>query len=316
MLQLYPGASLVWFDYERPVMTPDGKGSGGFTKRNKQAFRSWAELPDDIELTDEVIGHQYRGRWEAFRHWQDGRVLERIHKLWNAKGLPMMFYSQASNPVWQQLKNRIDIPFPGLPGDPPADSHYQKLLDEGAARFRAQTGRPRAVGQRFSSHFMREWVPGIGFSKPLSHTRLTQPRTWKPQIVRIVAALGGGVDLTNVQTWGGGCLYYIGEATRLISTYEDLFYAGTRADALASSPDIAYPDLLVLRKQHERLILLFNEDGQPRTVTVHSADLPAGTVAHIYDVDIEIADPGAIRVTIPPADVMAVYLRLPRPPAF
>ena len=310
-LEMYPDPSLVWFDYEHPVLSQDGKGSGGFTARNKEAFRQWAKTAADAELSDEIILAEYRGRWEAFRHWQDGRILARLRQFWNRKGLPMMFYSQGGNPVWDYLKDCLDIPFPGCPGDAPADRYYQPLLDQAASRYRDDLGAPRAVGQRFSSHFMRTWVPGTGFSKPLSHTRFTEPRTWKAQILRIVATFGGGVDLTNVQTWGGGCLYYIGEATRLIATYEDIFYDGRRADELASSADIAYPDLLVLRNGNERLVLLFNENDEPRSVALRNVDLPAGTVAHIYESDIGSDDPSAIAVTIPPHDVAAVHLRMP-----
>lgn len=309
-LEMFPGTSLVWADFEHPVLTPDGKGSGGFTDRNKEAFRQWAGLPEDADLSDANIVGSYRSQWEAFRHQQDARIIGKMRQMWSSKGFPFMLYSQGGNRLlWNELKGRIDIAFPGTPGDHPADSYYQKLLDDAAKRFRQEQDFPMVIGQRFPPRLTGQWYPGMGFCKPLSHDGFAHPRSWKSQVIRVVAAMGGGIDLTHAQGWGGGSLYYIGEATRLISAFEPLFWDGERADDLAASEQIKYPNLLVLKLGKERLVLLFNEGEEPLSVVLENKRLAPGQVATVFETDIRTNNPAKMKVTVPPEDCVVVHIK-------
>jgi hypothetical protein len=80
-------------------------------------------------------------------------------------------------------------------------------------------------------------------------------------------------------------------------------------DGLACSPDLAYPNLLVLRRGDERLVLLFNEDDAEKEVELENLDTKPGQVASVFDTPFETAQPARFRVRIPPRDVAVVYLQ-------
>jgi hypothetical protein len=106
-----------------------------------------------------------------------------------------------------------------------------------------------------------------------------------------------------------GMFYWIGESTRLISEYEDLFYAGKREDSLASSEQLKYPNLLVLTKGDERLILLFNETDKPVKVELNNKNLKPGQSASVFGSSEKISSPEKMSVTVATGDVTAVHIK-------
>jgi hypothetical protein len=107
----------------------------------------------------------------------------------------------------------------------------------------------------------------------------------------------------------GGMLYWIGEATRILATYEDLFYEGERADGLAACDTLQYPNVLVLKRGGERLVLLFNEGEQPQLVTLSNRELQPGQVATVFGSDQKTDAPAEMRLTIPAQDVAVIHIR-------
>jgi hypothetical protein len=161
------------------------------------------------------------------------------------------------------------------------------------------------IGQRFSFLGVSEAKDGWKEVAVLSDDGFVQPKSWKSQVLRIVAALGGGVDLQNAGECVAGMQYWIGEATRIIAAHEDLFLEGERADHLASSEQIAYPDLLVLKKGDRRLILLFNETASDRQVTLKNRDLRQGQRARIFETQ-KWESAASIDVNVPAGDAVAI----------
>ncbi len=309
MLAFLPKTEIIWNDDERRALPPQGaEGAFCFCDRCKQAFRASAGLPADEELTDEALVTRYRLKWESFRRRQDGLAQGQIRQVCRELGRPYMVYSWSSDGrFWEGCKGNIDLAFPGCPGNSVADSYYQRMLDDFAQTFRQQTGLPRAVGQRFeffAEHGKDGWKVMV-----LSDDGFMQPRTWKTQILRIVAALHGGVDLESCFHFSGGMSYWVGEATRIISEYEDLFWEGERADDLAVSDQVKYPNLLVLRRGAERLVLVFNETQSPLQVTLRNRELAPGQVARIFETAGPVADPAQVALTVPPEDVTVVHVR-------
>ena len=125
----------------------------------------------------------------------------------------------------------------------------------------------------------------------------------------MVAATRGGIELGCCLERAAGQRYYIGEATRIISEYEDLFWDGERADDLAVSEQIKYPNLLVLKKGDERLVLLFNEGVQPMTVQLQNKDVKPGQKGTIYGTSVSTDTPEDMEVTIEPEDVAVVHIK-------
>ena len=128
-------------------------------------------------------------------------------------------------------------------------------------------------------------------------------------MLRVVAALQGGIDLQSSHEFAGGIRYYLGEATRVLSAFEPLFWYGERADALAACDRLSYPDVLVLRLGDQRLVLLFNETDAPQSVVLQNKDLTPGQTATVFGTSTRTDSPAEMPVTIPANDVAIVHIK-------
>ena len=143
----------------------------------------------------------------------------------------------------------------------------------------------------------------------MSDDGYVHPETWKGETLRILATLQGGLDFQNPLVMVGGIKYYVGEATGFIAKYENLFYYGKRNDKLAVSKEIAYPDLLVLEHDGERLVLLFNESETPKQVTVKSTGLLSGQKGKACYSGRTFDKPENITLTVPANDVEVIHIK-------
>ena len=214
---------------------------------------------------------QHAREWLAFRDWQDGEFQGRIARR-RATGPPV-------HDVLVVLERRL---LGGLPredrrgicrpaGEFRGGSKFPARPDDFAADFRKRTGLRRAVGQRFV--FFADTVKHGWKATVLSDDGFVHPASWKTQVLRVVAALQGGIDLQSSHEFAGGIRYYLGEATRVLSAFEPLFWDGERADALATCDRLSYPDVLVLRLGGQRLVLLFNETDAAQSVVLTNKEL-------------------------------------------
>ncbi|MBT5611543.1 MAG: hypothetical protein HN742_24045 [Lentisphaerae bacterium] len=325
-VSLLPGCSIVWSDFEEApwagasiYSTPkSGKGSWCFCDGCKETFRKWGDLPADADLADRNIFASYKKEWHDFRSQQDGDIAKVCKRAANELGREYMMYSwMAHRKFWQALRGNLDRAFPGSPGNGVADGYQQRALDRNATFLRDECGlaRPLVMGQRFAffnfyawrreqdhREYWRKWTV-------LSPSGYIEPKTWKTQVLRVVAAHGGGVDLHSSIQCPGGMLYWIGEATRVMAEYEDLFHKGERADDLAACDSLAYPDVLVLRKGAERVVLLFNEGEKAMSVLLKNKDVLPGQAGAVYGTDLKTDTPAQMRVTVPAQDVAVVHLK-------
>jgi len=308
MLELYPKASMFWSDWEFHNVNKDGTGVHCFCDRCKKAFRQFAKLPADGELTDEEIMAKHRQQWIAFRDYQDGEIVGRMARTARELGRTYMTYSWSSNNgFWGACKGKLDAAFAGVPGNSVADSYYQRMLDDFAVGFFERTGLKQLTGQRFV--FFKNVSKDGWKAKVLAHDGYVDPKSWKTQVLRIVATLHGGVDLQNSTEFAAGIRYYLGEATRIIGEYERLFWDGERADDLAESEQMGYPNLLVLKLEGERLVLLFNEGKADLTVTLRNKGDLAERRASVFGTNTTVRDPRSMTVVVPSRDVAVVHIR-------
>ncbi len=321
MLSKLPGTSIIWSDWEEVAWDPahgspgsgarDGTGSWCFCDRCKAEFRKWANLPADADLSDAAIFKNYKSQWDAFRVGLDGKVAAIARQAANELGKPYMLYSWSSHTrLWHALQGNIDLAFPGVPGNEAGNAAGQKYLDDVMVMFRDKVGLSRAqvMGQEFAmGHcYARSTKPQAFLSGAVDYE---DPKLQKREILRIVAALGLGVDLCTSMDRVGGMLYWIGEATRILATYEDLFHEGERDDRLAVCDKLQYPDVLVLKRGTERLVLLFNEGDKPLQVTLRNQDVKPGQVATVFETDIKTDASAEMTVGIPDQDVAVVHIR-------
>lgn len=314
-----PNAAIYWTDWEEdPWMSVKGSseparsgdGSYCFCKRCKEDFRNCAKLPPEADLSDDAIFKNHKLEWKAFRNELDGRVNGLTREACNELGMQYMLYSGAhQRQFFEACKDKVDKVFIGMPGEGRAVGDRQKRFDDTMTFFREKVGMRSVVGQLFASSI----ASGILDGKP-------QPASWmkdgfidakslKPQILRLVASFHGGVDLNSAVERCAGQLYYIGEAARIISEHEELFTEGERADYLAESAQIKYPALLVLKKDKERLVLLFNEGDSPLRISLKNKDLEPGLEAEIVGVGRAPGSPEIIELTVAPNDVAVVHIK-------
>lgn len=307
-----PDADELFLDWESHVWANTdgvaGKGSWCFCDLCRKSFAATIGKDD---ISDAEILSKRRGEWSKHRSRLDGGVALAAKEVCAEFGKKLQFYCQTHELELIDAAKGVDALFVGCPGNGVANARFQKNFDVFMDKME-KGGVKRVVGQRFP-YWLERGKDAWRKATVLSDDGVIDSRSWKPQIVRVVASLHGGVDLQGSYEFVGGMLYYVGEATRLICEYEDLFYDGERADKLAESPDIAWPDLLVLRKGEERLVLLFNEDKEKtRRVKLRNLELKPGAVARIFDKDGVATDPAEMTVDIPPEDVVTVYVQNPQ----
>lgn len=307
-----PSASVLFLDYESHAWRDAKAGGTGasicFCERCKRRFRERAGVPQDADLSNRAIHDERFQAWADFHDWQVTEIQRQMKQVANSLRLRSMIYSWAGfMPFWSNIGGKTDIAFIGSPGNNVASGALQKALDDEARFLRKTQAVPQVIGQRFSFLGVSEAKGGWMQVSALSDDGFVQAKSWKSQILRVVAAFGGGVDLQNAGECVAGMPYWIGEATRIIAAYEDLFVEGERADQLAVSDQIAYPNLLVLRKGRRRLVLLFNEQETELRVTLKNLQLGLGQQGRVFMTG-ELKDAKEIEVAIPPGDVSAVAI--------
>ena len=305
------GTKIIWTDDERKVFTPNGEGSYCFCDRCKEEFRKFANLDADVELEDEALLMTYNEQWRLF--WAEmwfGRVHGQLKQVANGLGKQYMVYTwNGSNDRWKAIRGNCDIAFPGMPGTSVMNGRVQKVMDGSMAFYRQALGVRGVQGQIFALLNSRGRKDAWAQQQVISADGFVDARSWKSQLLRLAATLQGGVDLgENPIDYRAGSHYWIGEATRIIDTHEDFFVDGIREDTLAESEEIAYPNLLVLKRENERLVLAFNEEDDPLSVKIRSIDLHEGQVAHVFEAG-PVGDAAEVNLVIPPRDAAVIHIR-------
>ncbi len=318
----YPDTKYVFLNWEQEPWTgtiytrsTDPSQAFCFCPLCKDAFRKWAKLSANADLSNESIFKNYYDQWRAFRYSQDAAIHAIVVKAIQDMGKTVFFYSWSNHfGYWEAAKDIPYYVFLGCPGNATADRRQQISMDEYMTFHKGKLGRRNIVGQRFvffpqTYGWNTEQKEGWLKFNVMSEDGYIQPKTWKGQTIRILATLQGGLDLQNPLEMVSGIKYYVGEATRMISEYEKIFHDGVRNDKLAKSKEFAYPDMLVLTLGKERLVLLFNETDKPKTVTVRNLSLQGGEKAKAYYADKTFPNAAEITLTIPANDVEAVHIQ-------
>lgn len=290
-----------------------GLGSYCFCKECKKVFYKSIGLPENSNISDEEIYKKYYNEWKMHRYKLDGAVQGLIREACNRIGLKYMVYSWlVQEPFWLACKGKIDYAFPGCPGNAPATSANQEYMDKAMTFFREKLNMNRLLGQRFSFFGTYYSVRGPGGNLKygvMSQDGYIDAKSWKSQLIRIAASMHGGCDLQSSLECVAGMMYYLGEATRAITTYEDLFLNGVRKDSLAVSKNIKYPNLLVLTRGKERLVLLFNEGTSSMKVDLENKALAKGQTAKIWNSSITFKNPAKMTVNVPENDVVLIHIK-------
>jgi hypothetical protein len=327
-----PFSDGIFLNWENQVWDEKIQDDYCFCDRCKRAFKKFASIDDSVDLTDDRIKKHYRNEWFKFRSQLDGKILGLVATAARELNKHLYIYSQTwQEDYWRGASHVIDIPSPGLPGNAPADSKMQHFLDSSMKAFRENTGAEFVIGQQMcpawgsnpsKNGYLKEFLA--------SNTGFLDPESFKARTVRSIASLHGGTSWWGTYVFNNGMHYYIGEATRLIYEYEALFLYGIRDESLVVSNDIAYPNVLVLKRDcvplknpetheypvkagrilngSERLLLLFNESEQPKIVEIKNTRLSPNSYASVWESGKQVKNPSSMKLTVPPNDLLAVHV--------
>lgn len=308
-----PKTSIFWINWEVGAdIEPFRPLQYCFCERCKRDFKIFAKLPSDLKLSDDDIKMKYAQEWCRFRADQDGKLFSLYRKAIAGLGMTMEVYDgYAHQSFWKAAKGFIPRANPGCPGNGIVTGKNQKTVDEVMNFLNKENGVSFYVGQMILQNV--HWTTGNrkeDFRLAMCEDGFSDAALMKNALVRLVAGNHGGTDIHG--TLQSGISYFLGEATRLIAHYEELFHQGKREDFLVNSKQIAYPDALVLtlkeKAESKRLVLLFNEAETPREVTIQNLQLSPKAKAEIFESDEQIANPKEMSVVIPPKDVKAVFI--------
>lgn len=318
----WPSAKYTFINWEQEpwmnsiyVKSTNPVGVYCFCKHCKNGFYKYAKIPKGKTLANKEIFEKYYEEWRKYKYTLDAAMHSIVNNAIKSLGKKVFFYSWSNHfGYWEAVKNVDFHLFLGCPGNGTADGRQQVGMDEVMKFHMGKMGRRNITGQRFV-FFPQTY--GWNTTKPegwlkfnvMSNDGFIDSKSWKTQSVRIFAAQKGGYDLQNPLELVSGIKYYVGEATRMAAKYEDFFWDGKRNDKLASSKNIKYPDLLVLEKGKERLVLLFNEGDKPKKVTVNNLKLAGQKKAFAYYLNKELGNPASVTITIPAKDMEAIHIR-------
>ena len=276
-----------------------------FCNTCKEDFRNMFKIPASENLTDETIVTKYEEQWNLWwRSKQKGLLLKMAYEAAHQAGVKLFYYHQAHD-TRSYMKSRgsydmVSIPLPGCASF--CGDATQAEMDSSKNEGVKITGKHQSMGQ-----FVTYTRNGNFYS---SDGCYFHPKEVKQVLIRAAAVSHNGAICESAAFFSAGALYYAGEATRIIAEFEELFYEGKRADEMAVSGTFKYPSMLVLKKDRERLVLIFNENQEKtKKGIVKNLGLEPGQTARIWGSSGIIRNPSAMSVTVLPQDVTVIHIK-------
>lgn len=275
----------------------------------KAAFRTMFKIPENEKLNDEIIVTKYAAQWgKWWRYMQKNLLLGTAYEVIRECGGKLWYYHNTHDTeAYKQSGNKYDLVSIPIPGQTYPGSAVQASMDARKRYGEKITGVHQSVGQYHTYFPAFKKSGGFLYS---SDGLYFYPEEQKMVLIRLAATTHKGAILESTSFCSAGSLFYMGEATRLIAAYEDLFHDGVRDDKLASSTTFQYPNLLVLKKGDERLVLIFNEShNKPLSGTLKNLKLKPGQKAQIWESGKPYGKADIMKITVPPCDVAAVHIK-------
>ena len=270
----------------------------------KAGFRAMFKIPATEKLDDDVIVTKYAAQWgQWWRRMQKKHLLTIAYEAIKEIGGKLWYYhNTADHLTYKESKGLYDMLSIPLPGQTYPGGTHQAAMDTAKQQGEKITGFHSTMGQ-----YHTYWLGKAFYS---SDSFFYYPKEQKLVMVRMAAITHKGGLLESAAYCSAGTFYYMGEATRLIAAYEDLFHDGVRADNLATSDTFKYPNLLVLKKGDERLVLIFNESqDKAMTGVLRNLKLKPGQKATVWESKQVYPNASNMRITVQPQDVVAVHIK-------
>lgn len=276
----------VDYDYE---YGPAAGPHSCYCPRCLAAFREFAGLGADVTLDADIIRSDYWPQWIDFMARRVARIClqfkESIHRLY--PGTLFSVYSGYQTPENPE-RYGIDWRYIGeLQAADHAGCGYGRPVEAIAATIEALKGIPLVCGALLVPY----------------DTDLTTPQTpldvaW---LLRVVLDSTGGVLVYNRSTMDGRSWYAMGEATRLVAAYEDVFLKGQRAALPGLDPAVVQ----MVTHGDTTLVCALNRGNAALT---HRIELPAAAGAgREFYTEKPVAAGETVDVTLEPGRA-AVYV--------
>ena len=255
------------------------------------AFRARAELPNDLELTPQTIKEQYREQWIDFMTWQVAQLFRKfkdtIHEL--SPGAKFSVYSGYQIPEGI-ARYGVDWKYVGqLEACDAVGCGYGRPVPGIHDTIEALNGIPAVFGALIHPYSTAELTPQAPFRKA--------------RTLRRALDATGGVLIYDRQPMDGRSWYAIGETTRLVAEFEDLFLTGKRT-AVEGQDDAV---VQALSDGAVTLVCVMNGSSKP---TSHSFALPAQAGAGTEYYSGETVSAGqSVEFELPPGETKVYVLR-------
>ena len=278
-----------------------------FCDRCKSAFGKFAGVANAVKLSDETIVKKYPRKWIAFRLDQSARHQLSMMKFLKEYDILLTNWHpgggiECSDFDYSLLGDTYDYHFMGWPGSdlptlgsgraPDFNSAWKKLNPE--VHLVAQTIVDMFPGHVIDERMFKVWTLNIA-----------------------LGTYGGGwffwLDSMYPLPQSHGMSYFIGEATRLIDSYEEFFKKRKHISGKFEQQGLTgkLNELIALEGPDgkDALVLLFNQGDEPAEVTVTVKDAAAGWTNVQQWEGPAFDGAGKVTLTVPEKDVIALRYR-------
>ncbi|MGQ9729644.1 MAG: hypothetical protein ACUVX8_00080, partial [Candidatus Zipacnadales bacterium] len=253
--QLYHEAN---WDLEQPVIDPPTFCT---CDRCLVAFREFASLPADTELTPALLLEKYPTEWTRFRCTQNAQLAGHIKAMLQKADHPIAF-SMYSGYHSQKTQEHYGVDW----------SLLAPHLDLAIAGYGGARGAIEATLQALGDvAFMggEMWY----LSDRDDERPTPRMETWRNRLLRQFAESGGnGCLIWWLPTMDGGAFYATSEAAEIIAKYEDFFRRNQRCDEKVQVEGVRREDWMAFEKDGRTLVMVLNFTPEALSATVRVAD--------------------------------------------
>lgn len=283
------GQPVLSWDYEVPVAYPQ---SIGFGAHNLAAFRKFASIPADVNLTPEIVVEKYRPQWIDFRCRQNAGVVKLLQEAIKAANPACMFFvysgyqSEHTRETyginWEYCAPYIDQGWCG----------YGRPVEHTRDTLKALQGKPLVGGELV-------WL-GYGNAYPLDTT--------ETNLMRRLTDCSGGFMVYYDWFVDGRFYGAISRTAAVAADFEPFFQKGRHDDSLATVEAGGAGNVTVYALGDERLVCLFG-GSNPSQFRLQLKGLPAGVVATDYWEKKPVALSPALVADVPANSVKVIHIR-------
>ncbi len=246
--------SNVNWDLEQPVVDPPTFCT---CPRCITAFRQFAQIPEDEEITPETLLDQHRDAWVHFRCTQNATMAGLLREMVR-KASPDITFSVYSGFQSKRTKEHYGVDWELMqPNIDLAIAGYGGSAESVRATLEAMAGKPFMGGEM--------WYP----SHRDDASAAPRMESWRNRLLRKYVESGcTGVLIWQLASMDGGAFHATSEATAIIARYEDWFRHERRCDDRVSVEGLPDRDWAAFERDGEVLVLLMSFEDQMVDVTV------------------------------------------------